>query len=163
MAILSSGSPLAVELLLVGTLRYIAGASYLDIVDFYKFPETSGHEYFWRTLTSIDNQINNIKLPQNADDWEVLEKEWSDKMVPRKRNSILRGTVLAIDGLIRPTRAPTYLECRGNVNGQFNRKGYHGMVAICAVDVWGRFKCAELNCTGSTHDVNAFELTPLYD
>lgn len=50
MAILSSGSKLYTELLLAGTLRYLAGGSYIDIVDLYHFPLTSGHDYIWKTL-----------------------------------------------------------------------------------------------------------------
>lgn len=53
----SSGPSLNPEILLAATLRYLAGGSYIDIVDLYRFPPTCAHKYFWRTIDAIDNPI----------------------------------------------------------------------------------------------------------
>lgn len=57
MARKSSGPSLNPEILLAATLRYLAGGSYIDIVDLYRFPPTCAHQYFWRTIDAIDNPI----------------------------------------------------------------------------------------------------------
>ena len=61
MAILSSGSPLNIEILLAATLRYLAGGNFIDIVDLYQLPPTCAHNYFWKFISKV---IDNIKLPK---------------------------------------------------------------------------------------------------
>jgi hypothetical protein len=68
MAIRSSGSFVSPKVLLAATLRFLAGASCIDLVDIYKLPETSPHTYIWRTIDGLHSQINNISLPKSRDE-----------------------------------------------------------------------------------------------
>ncbi len=163
MALRSSGSPINAEILLAATLRYLAGGSYIDIVDLYDLPHTCPHRYFWRTLHAIDQAIDNIKLPQNSDEWYELSHSWNSKMKSQFGMKYLKGTTLAVDGIVIETRKPLYSEVGGNITGNFNRKGYYAMVALSAVDVWARFLYSELDWFGSTNDNVAIKYTTLYD
>jgi hypothetical protein len=66
MAIRSSGSPLVAEVLLAATLRYLAGGSYIDIVDLYLLPPTCAQKYIWKTIFAIDAVLDNLNLPSMA-------------------------------------------------------------------------------------------------
>jgi hypothetical protein len=73
----------------------------------------------------------------------------------------IKGTVFAIDGIVIQTNQPRVDEVGGDIVGNFNRKGYFGMVAISAVDAWARFIYSELNWSGSTNDCIAYKCTSL--
>lgn len=160
-AINSSGSTLIPEILLAATLRYLAGASYIDIVDHYKLPPTSFHTYIWRTIDAIDQVVNNINLPSNSNEWRKLSDEWNKKLELKFGTCLLSGTCLAIDGIVIETRQPTIEECNGDVTSNYNRKGFFGLVALSAVDVWGKFVYSELSWSGSTNDSTAFRCSEL--
>lgn len=91
MAIRSSGESMNIELLLAATLRYLAGAQYIDLVNFYLIPSTSIHLYLWKTITAIDIMINNINLPSNEEEWQYLAQGWSEKMIANKQHDYLPG------------------------------------------------------------------------
>lgn len=156
----SSGSPLVGEILLAATLRYLAGASYIDLVDLYKLPEKC-HVYFWRTLEAIDQVLDNIKIPSTPGEWRQLSEEWNEKMRVKLSNCYFPGTVLSLDGIVIETRKPYPSEVNGDIVGNFNRKGYFGMVAMSAVDAHGRFVYSELGWSGSTNDSVAYRCTEL--
>jgi hypothetical protein len=52
-------------------------------------------------------------------------------------------------------------EVNGDILGNRNRKGYFAMVALGAVDVFARFRFAELNWSGSTPDSVVFSTSSL--
>jgi hypothetical protein len=161
MAIRSSGSPLSAEILLAATLRYLAGGSYIDISDLYQLPMRP-QPYFWKTIQAIDQVLDNIQLPKTSREWISLSEEWNEKMRKMIGKCYLPGTTLALDGLVIETRKPTEAEVNGNVLGNFNRKGYYGMVALSAVDVYGHFLYSELEYSGSTNDDKAILYSELY-
>jgi hypothetical protein len=68
-------------------------------------------------------------------------------------------TVFAIDGIVIETKQPLSKEVGGDTSimGNMNHKGYYGMVALSAVDVWGRFIFSELAWAGSTNDSVAYK------
>lgn len=161
-AINSSGSPVDPEILLAATLRFLAGASYRDLIDLYELPKKCAHLYFWRTLNAIDQALNNINLPTTEQEWRNLSADWSNKMIVDLHEDLLPGTVLAIDGIVIKTVSPRSNEVEGNVRAQYNRKGFYAMVALCAVDVNYRFQYANLGWSGSTNDSVAFADSQLY-
>jgi hypothetical protein len=162
MAIISSGSPLEPEVLLAATLRYLAGGSYVDIVDLYLLPYQGAHRYFWKTMKAIDEVIDNIRIPKTPNEWRKLNSEWNQKMEKAFVKCYLPGTVFSIDGIVIETKQPHLEEVRGDIIGNMNRKGYFGMVALSAVDVWGRFIFSELAWSGSTNDSVAYHCTALH-
>ena len=163
MAMRSSGRPVHPEVLLAATLRYLAGGHFIDIVDIYQLPYTSPHIYFWRTIKAIDSVLDNIKLPDSIEEWKELSNSWDYKMKAQFGCAFLKGTTLALDGIVIETRRPTVAEVGGNISGNRNRKGYYGMVALSAVDVWARFRYSELKWYGSCNDNVAITLSPLYN
>jgi hypothetical protein len=127
MARISSGSHLEAEVLLAATLRYLAGGSYIDIVDLYLLPHKCAHLYFWRTLRARDEVINNIRITETPKQWRKLSEEWNHKMQMVFGHCYLSGTVFAIDGIVIETKQPLSKEVRGDIMGNMNRKGYFGM------------------------------------
>ncbi len=77
MARRSTGSPLDIEIQLAATLRYLAGGNYIDIVDLYELPPSRAHQYFWKTVNAIDEVIDNIRLPNNRNEWIQLSSDWN--------------------------------------------------------------------------------------
>ena len=53
MAVRSSGYPLDPEILLASSLRWLGSASYIDLVDLYKLPETCAHMMVGQHQTSF--------------------------------------------------------------------------------------------------------------
>jgi len=77
--------------------------------------------------------------------------------------TLLPGTVLALDGIVIETRKPYHHEVNDNINGNYNRKGYFGMIAISACDVWCRFVYSNLEWNGTTNDSVAIRFIELFD
>jgi hypothetical protein len=77
-ATLSSGSPVTLELRLFITLRILSGASYLDMiwcaVDVNTVPSI-----FWATICDIDEALDNINVPSDADGMAQLVDNWAKK------------------------------------------------------------------------------------
>ena len=63
-AINSSGSPICPQLMLMITLRILAGASYLDMIH-YRVNVDSVASIVWDTVLTIHKRIDNIKLVEN--------------------------------------------------------------------------------------------------
>ena len=127
MATRSSDDWIRAEILLASTLRYLAGGSFIDLVDLYQLPKTNSHSYIYRTLHAIDDVIDNIKLPQIDMEWNQLACEWKDKLHQKYPSypHLLKGTVLVTtDGIIIETTCPLETECRGNYVGNMIRKGF---------------------------------------
>lgn len=107
--------------------------------------------------------IHNINLPDTDDEWQYLANEWSTKMLIKKRQNIMKGTTLALDGLVVETSKPRLSDVNGNLSGFFNRKGSYAMVALAAVDVWGSFRYCSMNWEGSTHDLTAYYSSRIHE
>ena len=63
--------------MLMITLRILAGASYLDMIH-YHIHIDSGSKILWKTLSAIDENLNNIELPSTNEDFLAIAKVWSD-------------------------------------------------------------------------------------
>jgi hypothetical protein len=71
MATCSSGSPITPELMLMITLRVLAGASYLDMIH-YRFHVDSVASIVWKTVQSIHKRTDNIKLASDDGEYGLL-------------------------------------------------------------------------------------------
>jgi hypothetical protein len=143
------------KVLLAATLRFLAGGNYIDLVDLYLLPGKP-HGYFWRTLRVLDKVLEDITLPSTNKDWYELSRGWKEKMNQKFSVCYMKCTTLAVDGIVLETTEPNTKEVNGNIVGNFNRKGYFAMVGLAAVDCEARFRFAELDWAGSTHDAIAF-------
>ena len=87
------------ETLFAATLRYLAGASYIDLVDLYHIPKTDCHA----SLTAIDKILQNLYLPQSEEEWRLVAIEWEWKLKKKFQmydTCLMKGTTPAVDGII---------------------------------------------------------------
>jgi hypothetical protein len=156
----SSGSPISNVCRLAVTLRWLAGASYLDLC--WAWGVARGTFYspdrgvLWPTIDALDELFdlgmditNDLALSTLSDGFE------------RHSGGLLKGCVMAIDGLLVRTRAPTVNEVH-NRKDWLCRKGGFAMLCMAGADVEGRIVMATANYCGTTHDSTAWEQCALH-
>ena len=112
------------ELMLMITLRVLAGASYLDLIHYHVHVD-SVQDIAWKVIEVIHQRVDNIQLPQNEEECRVLANGWAMKQLTRWGVLLNSGTCLAGDGLGIETRQITVKELRGPSLTIFrNRKGF---------------------------------------
>ena len=146
-AINSSGSLVSPYIMLMITLRILAGASYLDMIH-YQVHVDSVCDIVWRTVNEIHDKINNIKKPENENDCKALAEVWSEIQVKRWGTVLTAGTILAGDGLVIEIAQPTVKCLRGRPISIFrNRKQLWGLIVQAFCDASTKFHVANLeNC-----------------
>jgi len=152
--------PIPPKVKLAATLRWLAGGSYLDIC--FAFGLSSSIFYhvkggiLWPTLEAL-HKILKIDFP--IDDIEQLEE--ISNGFSRCVGGAIKGVVLAVDGWVCKTRAPSADEVPNPISFR-NRKGCFGIVVMAGCDSKTRFRMLSCNFCGSTNDCLAWELTHLY-
>lgn len=132
-AINSSGSAISPELLLLISLRILAGASYLDMI-WYKVSVSHVMQYVLRVCIVINTHINNINFPSTNNELLLIAEGWQ-KRVKHKYpmigdNEIMRGVVAAGDGIAFKIKERSQKEIPNeSPRTYYNRKGYHAVVA----------------------------------
>ena len=92
-----------------------------------------------------------------------LAADWSAIMVRKRGHDVMKGTLLAGDGLVVATHAPTEEDRQGlPLKIFYNRKGCFALCVQAFVDAWCRFRFFEVSWPGSTNDVTAYKQTALY-
>jgi hypothetical protein len=71
----SSGSPVSPHIMLMITLRILAGAAYLDMIH-YQIHADSVNDMVWDTVCKLHEKINNIKQPESEDECKKLAYQW---------------------------------------------------------------------------------------
>jgi hypothetical protein len=153
------GSFITGQTRLAVALRWLAGGSYLDIsfafgVSAENFFNDKG--ILWPTLEAIDSVLS-ISFPLN----DEAQLDEIGKGFAKYSFGRMQGCVMAIDGIVIRTRAPTTREVE-NVLCFMNRKGFFGIVILAACDANCKFLMWSGVSPGSTHDCIAWEMTTLY-
>jgi hypothetical protein len=143
----------APELKLSMTLRYLAGGSYLDIVDMHGVHRSSFYGHVWSVVDAINKHLS-LSLPVND---PVALQEIAVGFQSRFDNP-LAGCVGAVDGLCVAIERPVGCD---NPNAYWTRKNCFAYNLQAIVDSKYRFRFASCRCAGATHDSLAFGLTTL--
>lgn len=163
-----SGGFISIEIKLCITLRMLAGASYLDMI-WYGISSTYVHVVFLEMLKLLNTSLTNdetFDMDYSADSLNNLALEWSAIMLKKKNYDLLKGTILAGDGLVVAINCPT--EKDRNISevldtsNYFNRKGCFGIIVQAFCDAYGIFRVFEVRWPGSTNDITAYKQTELY-
>jgi len=157
-AIASSGSVIKNKIKLAITLRWLAGASYLDLMWGFKVssPSIFGENgILWTTMIAI-NKVEVLKFPTDEEELERIAAQFS-----HPSHGVFQNIVGAIDGLIIKTRKPTIQEC-SSPKSYMNRKGTYGVLCLGVSDINGKFLSFSCNWSGSTHDSYAYGTTSLF-
>jgi hypothetical protein len=158
-AINSSGTAIPTKTKLALTLRWLAGASYLDLC--FAFGVATSTFYhprgvLWPIMEAIDAAFS-IGFPFNdANALETLSRGFEEHS-----SGILKGCVMAIDGFGVSTRQPFKYEVDRPRDYRF-RKGGFAIVVLAGCDVKARFVSASCNHSGSTNDIIAWNDSKLF-
>ena len=158
-AINSSGSSVSVQLMLMITLRILAGASYLDMIHYHVHID-SVSKILWKTVSAIQDNLNNIKLPSTNEEFLAIAKVWSDIQTKRWGSILTGGTILAGDGLVIEIEQPSLASLRGRPISIFrNRKSMWGLIVQAFCDAHTKFHVFDISWPGGTNDIVAYSMT----
>lgn len=145
------------EIALSMTLRWLAGGSYMDIVDIHGVCETT----FYATKEIVMFAL--VNALQKEVSWPKTEAERAkvSKRFAENSGGVIQGCLSALDGIAIEVREPTAEECGGNPSAYKNRKGFFAVLiqATCNADC--EFTFFDASFQGSCHDSTAFDSTSL--
>lgn len=157
----SSGSSVPPYLMLLITLRMLAGASYLDMIH-YNVHVDSVHKIVRTTVCAISKRIDNIQIAKNDEEFLTLARDWSEIQKLRWGTYLAVGTLYAGDGLVIEILQPSEHDLRGRAISLFrNRKGLWGLIAQGFCDAYTRFSVFDVKWPGGTNDIVAYNMTDL--
>ena len=157
----SSGSSVTPQLMLLITLRILAGASYLDMIHYHVHID-SVNKIFWNTVVAIHDAVDNINLAKTELDCKVLARDWAEIQNQRWGSYLAVGTIYAGDGLVIETNQPSVRELRGRPISIFrNRKGFWGLIAQGFCDAYTRFAVFDVMWPGGTNDIVAYNMSDI--
>jgi hypothetical protein len=160
-AVNSSGSSVSPFLMLLITLRILAGASYLDMIHYHVHIDSVA-SIVWETVCSMHKRIDNINVAQNESECRVLANEWAKIQQCRWGSFMTPGTIYAGDGLVIEIQQPSVKDLRGRAIGVFrNRKGLWGLIAQGFCNANTRFSVFDVKWPGGTNDIIAYNMTDL--
>lgn len=143
------GQVLSPRIMLMGTLRWMAGGCYLDIcmamhIGFGSF--FGG--VLWPTMEAIDDVPEfQIGLPvDNADAMKRLAEEFAS--ISPAGADVMYGAVTAVDGWVCHTRQPTEKEVGPNIRRWRNRKGIWGFTVLGGCDARTKFTMWSMKVQG---------------
>lgn len=158
----SSGSSICPQLMLMITLRILAGASYLDMIH-YRVNVDSVASIVWDTVLSIHKRVDNIKLAANDAECLQLARGWAAIQLRRWGSHLTAGTLYAGDGLAIEIAQPSVADLRERPLSIFrNRKGFWALIAQGFCDCNARFGVFDIKWPGGTNDIIAYQMTEIY-
>lgn len=158
----SSGSAVTPFIMLMITLRILAGASYLDMIHYHVHVD-SVCDIVWNTVSEIHEVIDNIKQPSSEEDCKRLSYSWSEVQAKRWGSNLTASTILAGDGLVIEISQPTVKCLRNRPISIFrNRKNMWGVIVQAFCDAFTKFHVFDVKWPGGTNDIIAYKMTDLY-
>jgi hypothetical protein len=118
----SSGSSCKPKTKLACALRFLAGASYLDLSFAFGIYYKTVMTYVWEAVEAIDELLDNIHFPIE-DELKLRELEQGFLSICGGK---FPGTVAAGDGVVFRMDKPNKEEVNGDVASFFTRKGFYG-------------------------------------
>ena len=131
-------------------IRYLAGAKLVDICSMFGIAPGTIYQYhknsvLWSTLDVLDQVLEIEPIPW--DNESELQKIADEFDAASPNSPWLTGTVLAIDGIVIPTRRPKESETDYILQYR-NRKTRWAIVALAGCDAKCRFRCFDASGTG---------------
>lgn len=151
----SCDKPIFPELVLATGIRWLAGGSYIDIMDVYDYSQSSFYRCRNTFLTAVLTcDALEIKFPETPEELEAVRVRFEAK----SSEGVMRGCVGALDGLLARIKCPSVAESNGNPrayhSGHYNATGLN-VQAIC--DSRLRFLCFAVAKPGGSSDLFAYE------
>ena len=135
------------ELRVYATLRYLSGASYLDLCVFCGFAPATFYNVVWRTIDAINESLQ-IHFPQTCEECALAASEFENKST----GGIINNCVGAIDGYLLSIKTPSKEEA-GNVRSYFSgHYQKYGINIQACCDVLCCFSFMGIGGTGVSKD-----------
>jgi hypothetical protein len=145
-----------VELKLSMTLRFLAGASYLDIVDLHGVAACTFWKYLHLTIDAI-NLVYTLPLLPILESGQLSQLEAAAEAYDERTAGVMAGCIGAIDGCAIKICRP-----RGVHPAQYYcRKGFYSVNLQLVCDSARRVTWMSVLATGSTHDSSALAMSHL--
>jgi hypothetical protein len=155
----SSGTPIQMKTRLAVTLRWLAGASYLDLCFAWGVATSTFYHLdsvLWPTITAIDAAF---ELGFPIDDPQKLE-EVADGF-EKHSSGILKGCVLVLDGFGVSTQQPFKWEVKRPKDYRFCKGGF-ALIVLAGCDVNANIIAASCNHSSSTNNIIAWGDSKLF-
>ena len=154
-----SSSPVPIYSIVAIGIRYLAGASYIDLADVHGVSFDTVYKCVHSFLLAcLECDELQIKMPDSAEKWESVRKTFASKSYRR----LFKHCVGAIDGFFQPTITPKKKDTLGNqrayFSGHYSSPGLNCQ-AIC--DGKLRFLYFGVIAPGGTNDSIAYFRTGL--
>jgi hypothetical protein len=154
----SNQTPIGPELILHCTLRYLAGASYLDVLAHTGISRTAFYASVYKGIDAIcgcDELA--LKMPMTLSELRVAADEFTNISLDGRLN----GCVGALDGWLCRIKVPSKAETM-NVASYFSgHYQTYGVNVQATCDACGRFTSISILCPGGTGDSKAFAASSL--
>ena len=151
------GGYVKTELRLAMTLRYLAGASYLDLCIIFGVGKCTFYNIVWDTITRLDAFLPALSLEDDMEDvhrCRQLAAGFEEKTRGREQQrSYVRGCIGALDGLSMKIEAPHSVD---NPLKYYCRKLFYAVSVQAVCDANRRFTYMSMRCPGSVHDSTAW-------
>ena len=161
--LLRRAQPMFPKIKLAAALRFLAGASYLDLAFMFAMSHKHVMRYVWEACEAIDKVLDNVKFP--IDDYDALKRLEAGFISISGRHAdgkpVFPGTVAAGDGVVFPIVKPPSKYVDGNVASFFTRKGYYAYGLQAFVDASCRFLSISSRLSSSTHDSTSYVVSSL--
>jgi len=133
------------------TLRYMAGASYLDLCYLFGVKRSTFYNIIWDTLTRLDKFMPDFTLENDVNSQQRCRALAGG--FERRTGGHVRGCIGALDGMSLKIEAPN---TSTHFHKYFCRKLFHAVSVQAVCDADRRFIFMDTNQTGSTHDSTAW-------
>ena len=129
------------------TLRYLAGASYLDLIALFTRDIVSSLYFILHRVVALINRALEISFPETNDEAIQIERKFR-----------LPGCIGAVDGLLVPITCPK----NENPVVYYTRKCVYALNVQAVADSQAKFIYLSVKWTGPTPDSTAFRSTTLF-
>ena len=138
------------------TLRFLAGAQYIDVKNLFHISHGEFYASVWRTVDAI-NQHLKVEFPiDDPDKLKILEMEFRR----RSRDGIWQGQVAAVDGIHFKMEGPG-VQVDNPLEYYVERKGCYALLCIATCDYDRRFLSYDMSKTPRCHDSLAWRNSKL--
>lgn len=142
------------------TLRLLAGASYLDLLQQYNISTAAVYKFFHKGVEWVEATFKfPLKDWLEQENWEALHRV--SNLFAQASGDAFKGCIGALDGLAVKIKCPTLCNLIPDPGNYFCRKGFYALNVQAICDKLRRFLWVSTGQKGSTHDSTAFNGTKL--
>ena len=158
----SASGPVASEVRLAVTLRYLAGGMVDDLALIYHISKNEVYSSLWSTIDAINTHPDfDIKFPlDDADALREIEREFAEAHRRRYKSASWRGQVGALDGVDFWQKNPDKA-VKNPRRFYVERKGHFCLLCLAVCDALRRFTYFDVSFAAGSHDSLAWAGTNL--